>query len=327
MRARQKGVALLVVLLILALMVTIAATIAERNGRTYLRTAAHLDRQQAKWYARSAEALAAKMLQRDALDSPNKTHLAQNWAQEQRRFPVEGGEVFGQIVDGQACFNLNAINQGAVSEGGQPTLPYPTQVFRQLLINLGEDSLRATQIAAALRDWIDSDSETGEGAEDEVYMAQAVAYLPANQPMQDVSELRTVSGVDASLYRRLLPYVCTLPTQTLLVNVNTLSESQGPLLAALFLKELDTAMATRLLQQRPREGWSSTTAFLAQVALKDIDTSTVRSLLTIKSELFLASFTVLMGETHYSQRSLLRKAGNSFQVVQRQYGLSMRVEP
>ncbi len=34
MRARQKGVALLVVLLILALMVTIAATIAERNGRT-----------------------------------------------------------------------------------------------------------------------------------------------------------------------------------------------------------------------------------------------------------------------------------------------------
>jgi general secretion pathway protein K len=210
----------------------------------------------------------------------------------------------------------------------QPTLPYPTQVFRQLLINLGEDPLRATQIAAALRDWVDSDSEPGiDGAEDEVYMAQAVAYLPANQPMQDVSELRTVSGVDASLYRRLLPYVCALPTQTLLVNVNTLSESQGPLLAALFLKELDSAMATRLLQQRPREGWSSTTAFLAQVALKDIDTSTVRSLLTIKSELFLASFTVLMGETHYSQRSLLRKIGNSFQVVQRQYGLSMMVEP
>lgn len=328
MRSRQKGVALLVVLLILALMVTIAATIAERNGRTYLRTAAHLDRQQAKWYARSAEALAVKILQRDALDSPNKTHLAQNWAQEQRRFPVEGGEVFGQIVDGQACFNLNAINQGTTTEGMQPTLPYPPQVFRQLLINLGEDPLRATQIAAALRDWIDSDSEPGiDGAEDEVYMAQAVAYLPANQPMQDVSELRTVSGVDASLYRRLLPYVCALPTQTLLVNVNTLSESQGPLLAALFLKELDSAMATRLLQQRPREGWSSTTAFLAQVALKDIDTSTVRSLLTIKSELFLASFTVLMGETHYSQRSLLRKAGNSFQVVQRQYGLSMRVEP
>ncbi len=75
----------------------------------------------------------------------------------------------------------------------QPTLPYATQVFRELLINLGEDPLRATQIAAALRDWIDSDSETGiDGAEDEVYMAQEVAYLPANQPMQDVSELRTV---------------------------------------------------------------------------------------------------------------------------------------
>jgi len=70
MRARQQGVALLVVLLILALMVTIAATIAERNGRTYLRTTAQLDHQQAKWYGRAAEALASKILQMDTLDSP-----------------------------------------------------------------------------------------------------------------------------------------------------------------------------------------------------------------------------------------------------------------
>ncbi|TQI80025.1 type II secretion system protein K (GspK) [Serratia fonticola] len=326
MKGRQKGVALLVVLLILALMVTIAATIAERNGRTYLRTAAQLDRQQAKWYGRAAEALAIKILQRDALDSPNKTHLAQNWAQEERRFPVEGGEVLGQIVDGQACFNLNAINQGTTE--GETALPYVAQVFVQLLKNLGEEPLRAEQVAAALRDWIDSDSEPGiGGAEDDVYMALESPYLPANQPMQDISELRTVSGVDASLYRRLLPYVCVLPTQTLAVNINTLSESQGPLLAALFLRELDSSVATRLLQQRPREGWGSTAAFLAQAALKDIDTAAARQLLTVKSDLFLARFTVLMGDTRYSLRSLLRKTGNRFQVVQRQYGLSMREEP
>ncbi|AHG18853.1 pullulanase [Chania multitudinisentens RB-25] len=325
MRARQKGVALLVILLILALMVTIAATIAERNGRTYLRTAAQLDHQQAKWYGRAAEALAGKMLQRDWLDSPDKTHLAQNWAQEGRRFPVDGGEVLGQIVDAQACFNLNAINQGTSDLEVQP---YPAKVFLQLLKNLGEESQRAAQVTAALRDWIDSDSEPGiNGAEDEIYMALDVPYLPANQPMQDVSELRMVSGVDADLYRRLLPYVCALPTQKLSVNVNTLRESQGALLAALFLAELDPTEASQLLQQRPREGWSSMLEFLALPALQNIDTSAIKPALAVSSDLFMANFSVLMGDSQFSQHSLLQRKGNNFHVVQRKYGLSMMVMP
>ncbi|KFK91778.1 MULTISPECIES: type II secretion system minor pseudopilin GspK [unclassified Serratia (in: enterobacteria)] len=327
MRARQKGVALLVVLLILALMVTIAATIAERNGRTYLRTAAQLDHQQAKWYGRAAETLARKILQMDTLDSPEKTHLAQNWAQDERRFPVEGGELHGQIVDAQACFNLNAINQGA---GGQDetTTPYPAKVFLQLLKNLQVDPLQAAQVTAALRDWIDSDNEPGiGGAEDEVYMSLDVPYLPANQPMQDVSELRTVYGVDTNLYRLLLPYVCALPTKTLLVNVNTLRESQAPLLAALFLTELDPVEAEQWLQQRPREGWSSVTVFLAQLPRQEIDTTAVKPMLTVKSDFFLANFSVLMGNSHFSQHSLLQRTGNNFHVVQRKYGLSMMVTP
>ncbi|MHA7845998.1 type II secretion system minor pseudopilin GspK [Serratia sp. D1N4] len=328
MRARQQGVALLVVLLILALMVTIAATIAERNGRTYLRTTAQLDHQQAKWYGRAAEALASKILQMDTLDSPEKTHLAQNWAQDERRFPVEGGQLQGQIVDAQACFNLNAINQGASGQGEQQVTPYPAKVFLQLMKNLEVDPLQAAQVTAALRDWIDSDSEPGiGGAEDEVYMALAVPYLPANQPMQDVSELRTVSGVDAELYRRLLPYVCALPKQTLLVNINTLRESQAPLLAALFLTELDPVEAAQLLQQRPREGWGSVTAFLAQPSLQDIDSTAVKQVLAVKSDFFLANFSVLMGNSHFSQHSLLQRSGNNFQVVQRKYGLSMMVTP
>lgn len=152
MKRRQRGVALLVVLLILALMVTMSTTIAERNGRAWQRTMAQVERLRAKWYARSAESLAAKILQRDASGSPNKTDLAQKWAQGPRRFTIDDGEVSGLIVDGQACFNLNAINQGGAGEGRQSTLPYSRQVFRQLLINLGEGALRATQITAALSD-------------------------------------------------------------------------------------------------------------------------------------------------------------------------------
>jgi type II secretory pathway component PulK len=60
--------------------------------------------------------MAAALLQRDALDSPNQTHLAQNWAQEGRRFTVNDGEINATITDGQACFNLNAINHRSGDE-------------------------------------------------------------------------------------------------------------------------------------------------------------------------------------------------------------------
>ena len=90
------------------------------------------------------------------------------------------------------------------------------------------------------------------GAEDEVYMAQSPGYLSGNQPLQDVSELRLLAGMDATLYQRLLPYVCALADETLQVNVNTLQPAQAALLSALFPAELTLAEARQLLQARAR---------------------------------------------------------------------------
>lgn len=150
-----------------------------------------------------------------------------NLAQEGRRFTLDDGEIRATIRDGHACFNLNAINHRA-DEAGDGT-PYPTDVFVRLLALLGEPPLRASQIAAALGDWTDSDGQPRlNGAEDEVYMAQTPGYLAANQPMQDVSELRLLAGMDAALYQRLLPFVCVQPDDALQVNVNTLRPSQPP---------------------------------------------------------------------------------------------------
>lgn len=150
-----------------------------------------------------------------------------NLAQEGRRFTLDDGEIRATIRDGHACFNLNAINHRA-DEAGDGT-PYPTDVFVRLLALLGEPPLRASQIAAALGDWTDSDGQPRlNGAEDEVYMAQTPGYLAANQPMQDVSELRLLAGMDAALYQRLLPFVCVQPDDALQVNVNTLRPSRPP---------------------------------------------------------------------------------------------------
>ncbi|HDG8061113.1 TPA: type II secretion system minor pseudopilin GspK, partial [Klebsiella quasipneumoniae subsp. similipneumoniae] len=192
MKNRQRGVALLMVLFILALMMILASAMTERTSVMYQHTAVTLDNLQARWYALAAENMAATLLQRDALDSPSQTNLAQTWAQEGRRFTLDDGEILATIRDGHACFNLNAINHRADETSGET--PYPTDVFVRLLALLGESPLRAIQIAAALGDWTDSDGQPRlNGAEDEVYMAQTPGYLAANQPMQDVSELRLLA--------------------------------------------------------------------------------------------------------------------------------------
>lgn len=260
------------------------------------------------------------MLQRDALDSPNQTHLAQNWAQQGRRFTLNDGEIYATLSDAQACFNLNAINQLSGDESVE--IPYPAQVFTRLLENLGSEPLRALQLTAALRDWVDSDRQPLlNGAEDEVYMAQSPGYLSGNQPLQDVSELRLLAGMDATLYQRLLPYVCAPPDDALQVNVNTLQPAQAALLSALFPAELTLAEARQLLQARAATGWSSVAAFLSQPILQKTDTAAARPWLTVRSERFIATFSVVMGSARYQQRSLLQKQGRTFGVVQRRYGI------
>ena len=90
---RQRGVALLMVLFILALMMILASAMTERTAVMYQHTAVTLDNLQARWYALAAENMAAALLQRDALDSPSQTNLAQTWAQEGRRFTLDDGEI------------------------------------------------------------------------------------------------------------------------------------------------------------------------------------------------------------------------------------------
>ncbi|AKE77544.1 type II secretion system minor pseudopilin GspK [Klebsiella pneumoniae] len=325
MKNRQRGVALLMVLFILALMMILASAMTERTAVMYQHTAVTLDNLQARWYALAAENMAAALLQRDALDSPSQTNLAQTWAQEGRRFTLDDGEIRATIRDGHACFNLNAIDHRADEAGDG--MPYPTDVFVRLLALLGEPPLRASQIAAALGDWTDSDGQPRlNGAEDEVYMAQTPGYLAANQPMQDVSELRLLAGMDAALYLRLLPFVCVQPDDALQVNVNTLRPSQAALLVALFPGDLTLQEAQRLLHNRPRTGWSSVAAFLAQPTLQKTDTTLARPWLTVHSTRFIAAFTVVTGNLRFQLHSVLQQSGRTFTVVQRRYGLSMVVD-
>ncbi|MGM3160293.1 type II secretion system minor pseudopilin GspK [Dickeya undicola] len=354
MSRRQRGVALLIVMLMLALMVTIAASITERSGKAWQRTSNLLNRTQARWYALGAEALISSTLQRDAQASPESTFIGQPWSKVDHQMMADGSEIRAQVLDGQACLNLNALSpakkttpnnasgngsnsnnsdgnsntdtntQSPPSKGGNPGQgPYAAQVFRQLLIVLGDDPKQAERVTDAVRDWIDEDSEPlMNGAEDDSY----VNFHPGNQRMTDVTELRAVMGVDAALYRRLLPYVCVLPVDKLVVNVNTLTPESAPLLSALFMGEMSVDAAERILQQRPPQGWRNLNEFMGLSPLPENAKSGVRQVLAIKSEWFLADIQIRVDDSEFYQRSLFHR-GKQIEVVQRQYGGYRTVNP
>jgi len=324
---RQKGVALLVVLLLLTLMVLVASSMSGRLQLELQRTLNLVRQDEGRWYALGGEALASKVLTQDLRDQPQKVDLSQYWASEGQRFPLRDGELRGRIRDAQACFNLNAINSSVATGAmaGEDALPYAAAVFKQLLLNLNVEEFSAANITDALRDWVDADNllVSSLGAEDAYYEGLPVPYLPANGPLQDESELRALRGVDAGLYRRLLPLVCALPNSDLLVNINTLTSEQAPLLGALFLGSLSVEQAQSLLLARPREGWSRIEDFLALDELTGTGMAgdAVNKSLVVNSRYFESRVLVLLDRSQFRLSSLFqRQTNNQLRVIRRQYG-------
>lgn len=105
-----RGMALLMVLVALAVMMSVAAGLSVRYHTLMNETSQLLDSFQARWYVKASDVMAVKIIKQDISDSGGSVNLAQYWAQEGRTFPVEGGTIGGFVSDSQTCFNVNAIN-------------------------------------------------------------------------------------------------------------------------------------------------------------------------------------------------------------------------
>ncbi len=324
---RQHGMALLVVLLLLALMSVLVSQMTQRYRLVWQKGINSQVAQQQRWYLLGGESYIGRVLSQGAHDESEKTTLTQYWAVKGKVFPVENSKMSGEVVDRQACFNINSLlsyDESAATETQEEITSYREQVFFHLLRLLDVEELRAQQITAAVKDWLDTNRVAQQyGAEDNDYLAMAPPYLSANQPMQDMSELRMVKGVDASLYRRLRLYLCALPESTLEVNINTLSSAQAPLLSALFHNRMSVEDAKRIITKRPREGWSSVTEFLQQDDLSKIIIvdDDVGAILSVKSFYFESRLQVQTENQKTSMTSLFqRQSNNQMRVIRRHFG-------
>ncbi|NIY46296.1 type II secretion system minor pseudopilin GspK [Cedecea colo] len=300
---KQRGMALLVVLMLLAMMASLAAVVTERWFFSYQYSVQLHQRLQGKWYAAAAETFAMALLVLDARDDTQHTHLAQRWATSGQRFPLEETELQAQLIDAQACFNLNAVTGDEEAQ----------RIFTRLLVLLGEETGQAQQIGAALADWLDEDNLPRDGgAEDAEYASFHSPWLTAGQRLQNVSELRQLRGINAALLQRLRPLVCALPEAGMKININTLAPAQWPLLAAL-AEGTNEAAIRQGLARRPSAGWETLESFLAEMPAL----GSQRRYLGLNSAFFSLRVVVRMADTNYRQYSLLQRSGGQTKVLRR----------
>lgn len=212
---RQRGVVLLSVLLIVALLTAITVRLVSRHSLYVAQTAHSAGADLTLNYAVGSEILARQLLFADFSElGKDVDNLTEVWAQPLAPFPLEeynNAFMEIQIRDLNSCFNLNSL--AFEDAGGENVLR-----FKRLLGLLG---LPET-IADAWKDWVDGDDQVSAfGAEDGEYLLQEPAYLPANQLAAHVSELRLLADLDPEHATVLEPHVCTLPTADLDINVNT----------------------------------------------------------------------------------------------------------
>jgi general secretion pathway protein K len=229
-RRRQRGVALIIALVLVALATILATKMTFAGFLERRRAIGVMAAEQAMQFGLGAEALAADALAQDAQTSGQQTTLAGPWAQPTPPLPItpaddpEGepiGTMQGQLDDMQGLFNLN--NLARVVAGAATALPtqdpQPLEQFQRLLVLVGLEP----KWAAIARDWIDPDDIPGtpDGAEDQVYTSQMPPYRTGNWPMMSPSELMNLPGFGADRYRKIAPYVTALPSSTVPINICT----------------------------------------------------------------------------------------------------------
>lgn len=185
--APPRGIALVLVLWVVALLVILLGGFVVLARTENLQTRHLFDGTRARYAAESGLAYAALELRR--------VNPELRWVPDGRSyaFEFEGAKVEVAITDESGKVDINGADE---------------QVLAALLRVVGADEQRAAQIADAALDFRDPDDLIRpNGAEDREYEAAGLPYTPSNRNFGTVEELQQVLGMDYELYRLLEPHI------------------------------------------------------------------------------------------------------------------------
>jgi general secretion pathway protein K len=314
--ARQRGVALLVAIVMFAVCTTVAAAITYNKAMTARRAAATFALEQALQAGMAAEALAQLALEEDGGNT--KTEIHKPWAQSFGPIEIEGTGVWiqGQLEDLTGRFNLNSV----VDWQGAPTnifaiAPGQVDVFQTILTDRSVD----TRYADLLVDWIDTNNQPeSQGGEDTMYLSQSPPYRPPNTFITHASELQALPGLGPENYAKIAPFVTALPNDE---KVNTCTASGLVLDATANDRNGQVAYRNQDLKTLREKGCFPTNAeFIAGIQDAN-DKSAAQARVQEKSNWFRLRTNIRIGTAEFVLYSVLFREGNNrVRTVQRSFG-------
>lgn len=298
---RQRGVALIMVLLCLALVASLMTDLVEQGRRDLQRLARLQAETQARLHADGAELLARRML-----TDPAARDSEQWWRWlrgEPRHLPTEHGKVVMRLEDGRTCFNLNALAQ-------EETALAERQLNRLLMLEgRGESTSR---LVARLADWIDPDDQPRPGSLDGIdYAGLEPARTSANTLLADISEINWIAPLDTTRVQR-YPSLCALPDPgPWRLNLNTLPADRLHLLDALLEGQIPRDALSRLIAARPTTGFEGLDDLRARLGQPVDWLHELGNRLTLSPDFVTLHIEVEVRDHHFRFTRLLRAEGVS----------------
>jgi general secretion pathway protein K len=244
-RHDERGVALLLAILVLALLVALILEFDSDARREYREAAAFRDNFKATVLMRSAVQAARAVLQQDHLRDKQTGQMYDSttdlWAFPITKYAIGDGVMTAQIEDERSKLNLNDLATAGDPNSKKTKVLRVKRLFALLQLN--------PDLVDAIVDWVDADDiPEAAGAESVYYQSLRPSYRAANAPLQTVRELRLIKGMTPEIVDKLLQYVTVYPQDgESRININTAD--------LLVLQALDPrisqTMAGEIIQSRP----------------------------------------------------------------------------
>jgi len=297
-RADERGIALLVALLVLTLLTALILEFDAEARREYRAAAGFRDDYKATMLTRAAvQATKAVLLQdllREKMTGQKYDGPTDIWAMPITKYPIGDGFLTAQIQDETGKVNLNDL---ASTSGGELEQKKKIARVKRLfeLLKIRPD------LVDALMDWIDQDeAPQPAGAESAYYQSLRPPYRAANGPLSGLGDLRLIKGFTPELIERLTPYITAFPVEgNAPMNINT----ADPIVLQTLDPSVTQTVAMEIVQGRP---------FKTKVELDRISSfqeigRTLRNSYDIKSDYFSAHLTITVNETTKSALVMLKR--------------------
>jgi general secretion pathway protein K len=305
-KADERGVALLMALLVFTLLVALILEFDVEARREYRDAATFRDNLKASLLTRAAVHAARAVLQQDFLrdkqagekfDGPSDL-----WAIPIKNYAIGDGLVNAQLVDESGKLNLNDL---AVTAGDNLQRNARIQRVNRLfeLLQISPD------LVDSLIDWVDQDDlPEPAGAESLYYQSLSPAYQAANRALSALGDLRLVKGFTPEIVEKLSRYVTVHPLQGgTPVNINT----ADPIVIQALDQDITQAMAMEIVQGRPYK----TKVDLDRIGSFQEIGRRIRNDYDIRSDYFSVRLVVTVNETTKTALAVLHRDANKGESV------------